>query len=170
MGHEAHIGRHEQARIEAPEGDERAKRYPHRDARRARAETEALATPLLVLYALHDAVMEPMTGAVTGPSPAESWTMSRDGLVYEIVLRENARSHNGDPVTSDDVNLSFGPRGSRIPSCILRPWEARPGDSPCSLVFGEETACRDRTCRRFDAASARKPSSMLDDGDVRQHT
>src|SRR5215468_483452 len=54
------------------------------------AETEALVTPFLVLYAIHDAVVRPMTGAVTGPSLAESWTMSRDGLVYEFVLRKNA--------------------------------------------------------------------------------
>jgi peptide/nickel transport system substrate-binding protein len=71
------------------------------------AETEALVTPFLVLYALHDAVVKPMTGAVTGPSLAESWTMSRDGLVYEFVLRKNVRFHNGEPVTSDDVKFSF---------------------------------------------------------------
>ena len=71
------------------------------------AETEALVTPFLVLYALHDAVVKPMTGAVTGPSLAESWTTSRDGLVSEFLLRKNARFHNGDPVTSDDVKFSF---------------------------------------------------------------
>ena len=71
------------------------------------AETEALVTPFLVLYALHDAVVKPMTGVVTGPSLAESWTMSRDGLVYEFVLRKNVRFHNGEPVTSDDVKFSF---------------------------------------------------------------
>src|SRR5215813_1580778 len=71
------------------------------------AETEALVTPFLVLYAIHDAVVRPMTGAVTGPSLAESWTMSRNGLVYEFVLRKNARLHNGEPVTADDVKFSF---------------------------------------------------------------
>src|SRR5262244_367972 len=71
------------------------------------AETEALVTPFMVLYAIHDAVVKPMTGAVTGPSLAESWTMSRDGLVYEFVLRKNARFHNGEPVTADDVKFSF---------------------------------------------------------------
>ena len=71
------------------------------------AETEALVTPFLVLYAIHDAVVKPMTGAVTGPSLAESWTASRDGLVYDFVLRKNARFHNGDPVTADDVVFSL---------------------------------------------------------------
>ena len=71
------------------------------------AETEALVTPFMVLYAIHDAVVKPMTGAMSGPSLAESWTVSRDGLVYEFVLRKNARFHDGSPVTADDVKFSF---------------------------------------------------------------
>src|SRR5215470_8593548 len=71
------------------------------------AETEALVMPFMVLYAIHDAVVKPMTGTMTGPSLAESWTVSKDGLVYEFVLRKNARFHNGDPVTADDVKFSF---------------------------------------------------------------
>lgn len=71
------------------------------------AETEALATPFMVLYALHDALVKPMPGNNTAPSLAESWTVSRDGLVYEFLLRRNARFHTGDPVTADDVKFSF---------------------------------------------------------------
>ncbi|MBI3637958.1 MAG: ABC transporter substrate-binding protein, partial [Candidatus Rokubacteria bacterium] len=41
------------------------------------------------------------------PSLAESWTVSKDGLVYEFALRRNVRFHNGDPVTADDVKFSF---------------------------------------------------------------
>ena len=41
------------------------------------------------------------------PSLAESWSASKDGLVYEFVLRQGARFHNGDPVTADDVKFSF---------------------------------------------------------------
>ncbi len=55
------------------------------------AETEGLVTPFLVLYAIHDAVVKPMPGTMTGPSLAESWTVSRDGLVYEFVLRQGAQ-------------------------------------------------------------------------------
>src|SRR5206468_2981288 len=33
--------------------------------------------------------------------------MSKDGRVWEFVLRKNARFHNGDPVTGDDVKFSF---------------------------------------------------------------
>src|SRR4029450_13988450 len=40
------------------------------------AETEALVRPFLVLYAIHDALVKPMTGVASGPSLAESWTMS----------------------------------------------------------------------------------------------
>jgi len=71
------------------------------------AETEALVTPFLVLYAIHDALVKPMAGVASGPSLAESWTMSKDGLTYDFVLRKNVKFHNGDPLTSEDVKFSF---------------------------------------------------------------
>src|SRR6185295_580370 len=70
-------------------------------------ETEALITPFMVLYALHDALVKPMPGNISTPSLAESWTVSKDGLAYEFVLRKNAKFHNGDPVTADDVKFTF---------------------------------------------------------------
>jgi len=70
-------------------------------------ETEALITPFMVLYVLHDALVKPMPGNIMTPSLAESWTMAKDGLSYEFVLRKNAKFHNGDPVTADDVKFSF---------------------------------------------------------------
>ena len=70
-------------------------------------ETEALITPFMVLYALHDALVKPMPGNLMTPSLAESWTASKDGLTYEFVIRKNARFHNGDPVTADDVKFTF---------------------------------------------------------------
>jgi peptide/nickel transport system substrate-binding protein len=33
--------------------------------------------------------------------------MSKDGLTYEFVIRKNAKFHNGDPVTADDVKFTF---------------------------------------------------------------
>ena len=33
--------------------------------------------------------------------------MSKDGLTYEFLLRKNAKFHNGDPVTAEDVKFSF---------------------------------------------------------------
>jgi ABC-type transport system substrate-binding protein len=41
------------------------------------------------LYALHDALLKPMPGKSMAPAPAESWSMSPDGLVYEFVLRKD---------------------------------------------------------------------------------
>jgi peptide/nickel transport system substrate-binding protein len=70
-------------------------------------ETEALITPFMVLYALHDALVKPMPGGLNTPSLAESWTVSKDGTAYEFLIRKNARFHNGDPVTADDVKFSF---------------------------------------------------------------
>jgi peptide/nickel transport system substrate-binding protein len=70
-------------------------------------EAEGLITPFMVFYALHDALVKPMPGNLLAPSLAESWSVSRDGLTYEFVLRKNARFHNGDPVTPDDVKFTF---------------------------------------------------------------
>ena len=71
------------------------------------AETDAEITPFMIFYALHDALVKPMPASLNAPSLAESWTMSKDGRVWEFVLRKNARFHNGDPVTAEDVKFSF---------------------------------------------------------------
>jgi peptide/nickel transport system substrate-binding protein len=71
------------------------------------ADAEGLITPFMVHYALHDALVKPMPGGVNTPSLAESWTVSKDGLVYDFVLRKGPRFHNGDPVTAEDVKFSF---------------------------------------------------------------
>jgi peptide/nickel transport system substrate-binding protein len=71
------------------------------------AETPGIITPFMVLYALHDSMIKPMPGQPVAPSLAESWSASKDGLVYEFVLRKGARFHNGDPVTAEDVKFSF---------------------------------------------------------------
>jgi peptide/nickel transport system substrate-binding protein len=39
---------------------------------------------------------------------ADSWGISRDGLVYNFSLRANANWHDGQPVTSDDVIFTLG--------------------------------------------------------------
>jgi len=71
-------------------------------------ETQALITPFMVLYALHDALVKPMPAGLNTPSLAESWSVSKDGMTYEFVLRKGAKFHNGDPVTAEDVKFSFG--------------------------------------------------------------
>ena len=71
------------------------------------AETPGIGTPFMILYAIHDALVKPMPGNPMAPSLAESWSLSKDGLAYEFVLRQGARFHNGDPVTAEDVKFSF---------------------------------------------------------------
>jgi peptide/nickel transport system substrate-binding protein len=71
------------------------------------AETPGIATPFMVLYALHDALVKPLPGNAMAPSLAESWSASKDGLVYEFVLRQGVKFHNGEPVTAEDVKFSF---------------------------------------------------------------
>jgi peptide/nickel transport system substrate-binding protein len=70
-------------------------------------ETEGLITPFMVLYALHDALVKPMPAGIMTPSLAESWTVSKDGLSYEFLIRKNAKFHNGDPVTAEDAKFTF---------------------------------------------------------------
>jgi len=71
------------------------------------AEGESTITPYLLLYALHDALLKPMPGTVSGPSMAESWSMAKDAQSAEFALRPGMKFHNGDPVTADDVVFSF---------------------------------------------------------------
>ena len=71
------------------------------------ADTQGIITPFMVLYALHDAMVKPMSGQPMAPSLAESWSASEDGLSYEFILREAAMFHNGEPVTAGDVKFSF---------------------------------------------------------------
>src|SRR5262245_26450736 len=71
------------------------------------AETQSVITPFMLLYALHDAVVKPMPGNPMAPSLAESWSMSKDGLAYDFVLRKGVKFHNGDPVTAEDVKFSL---------------------------------------------------------------
>ncbi|MFQ5342729.1 MAG: peptide ABC transporter substrate-binding protein, partial [Anaerolineae bacterium] len=42
------------------------------------------------------------------PDLAEGWTVIDDGLTYAFTLREDARWHDGSPVTSDDVLFTIG--------------------------------------------------------------
>ena len=71
------------------------------------AEHTGIITVMKVLYAMHDALAKPMPGNLYAPSLAESWTVSKDGLVYEFVLRKGVTFHNGDAFTADDVKFSF---------------------------------------------------------------
>ena len=71
------------------------------------AEAPGIITPYMIYYALHDAMVKPMPGQPVAPSLAESWSMSKDGLVYEFVLRKGVKFHDGEPLTAEDVKFSF---------------------------------------------------------------
>src|SRR5262249_204323 len=71
------------------------------------AETPSVIPPFMILYALHDALVKPMPGNPMAPSLAESWSVSKDGLAYEFVLRKGVKFHNGEGVTADDVKFSL---------------------------------------------------------------
>jgi peptide/nickel transport system substrate-binding protein len=64
-------------------------------------------TPFGMLYAIHDALVRPYPGQTMGPSLAQSWEESEDGLTYTFKLRPRLKFHNGDLVTTEDVKLSF---------------------------------------------------------------
>src|SRR4030095_7704097 len=70
-------------------------------------DTPAQITPYGALHALHDALVRPLPGEKMGNSLAEAWTESPDGRVYEFMLREGLKFHNGDPFTAEDVQFSF---------------------------------------------------------------
>ena len=71
------------------------------------AEHTGIISIMKVLYAMHDALVKPMPGNAMAPSLAESWSVSKDGLAYEFVLRKGVVFQNGDPFTAEDVKFSF---------------------------------------------------------------
>src|SRR3712207_871298 len=71
------------------------------------AEMQAVISPMMVLYALHDSMVKPMPGTLNAPCLAESWQMSEDGLTWDFTIRDGVKFHNGAPVTAVDVKFSF---------------------------------------------------------------
>lgn len=69
--------------------------------------TPGTGAPLIVQYAMHDALIRPIKGKATGLSLAESMEEAEDGLSYTFVLREGLKFQNGDPVTAEDAKFSF---------------------------------------------------------------
>jgi peptide/nickel transport system substrate-binding protein len=71
------------------------------------AEMSGIITPYMVYYAVHDALVKAMPGQPFAPSLAASWTLSDDGLIYEFVLRDGVKFHDGEEVTAEDVKFSY---------------------------------------------------------------
>src|SRR5262249_11815850 len=47
------------------------------------------------------------TGTKVAPDVAESWTISKDGLVYTLKLRRGVKFHDGAEMTARDVKASY---------------------------------------------------------------
>ena len=63
------------------------------------AEHTGIITLMMVLYAVHDALVKPMPGNPLAPSLAESWSMSKDGLSYYV--QDGLYSWGGYPDMDD---------------------------------------------------------------------
>lgn len=55
------------------------------------------------MRSVYDTLLEPDTEGELVPALATSWEVSEDGLVWEFVLRENVRFHDGSSFGADDV-------------------------------------------------------------------
>src|SRR5262245_3860432 len=88
------------------------------------ATAPAQITPFAVLYALHDGLVRPLPGQRIGPSLAESFKESPDGLVYEFKIKKGVKFHNGDPGTAEGAKFSFerykGAGAKALPSRVTR--------------------------------------------------
>ncbi|MPY92139.1 MAG: hypothetical protein GEV08_03465 [Acidimicrobiia bacterium] len=71
------------------------------------SENPALITVYAFQYALHDALVKHLPGQPFAPSLAESYDIADDFRMATFTLREDARFHNGEPVTSADAKFSF---------------------------------------------------------------
>ena len=60
-----------------------------------------------VLGDLYEGLVAETANGTLVPGVAESWTVSRDGLIYTFQLRDDARWSNGDPVVAQDFERSF---------------------------------------------------------------
>ena len=66
------------------------------------------------------------SNGVPQPDLAESWGYSKDGTLYTFTLRKNAKWHDGEPVTADDVVFTVDlmrKGGSVIPADVQDFWK-----------------------------------------------
>ncbi|HHY11681.1 MAG TPA: hypothetical protein GX529_03530 [Firmicutes bacterium] len=73
------------------------------------------------------------------PDLAESWSFSDDGLVWTFKLREDARFHDGEPLTSADVKYTYDaikhPDYTGIRATNFRSVEKIEAPDPYTVVF-----------------------------------
>ena len=64
-------------------------------------------TPYNFAYAVHDALVKHMPGQPFAPSLAESYEVAPDYKSATFKLRQGITFHNGDPITTEDVQFTF---------------------------------------------------------------
>jgi peptide/nickel transport system substrate-binding protein len=60
----------------------------------------------MALVNLYDTLVFPALDGSIGPHLATEWSVSPDNLTYTFELRDDAKFHNGDPLTAEDVVFS----------------------------------------------------------------
>ena len=69
--------------------------------------TPGTGAPLILQYAMHDALIRPIRDQASGLSLAETMEAAEDGLSYTFTLRPGLKFQNGDPITAEDAKFSF---------------------------------------------------------------
>lgn len=73
---------------------------------------------------LYSGLMRPTPDGTLIPDLAEGYTVSEDGTLYTFTIREDARFHDGTPVTADDVVYTITAiQNPFIGSPFIRAWE-----------------------------------------------
>jgi peptide/nickel transport system substrate-binding protein len=60
-----------------------------------------------ILFNVFEGLVKPDTEGRLAPCVAESWTIEQDGLVYNFILRDGVRFHDGSPLSSADVKFTL---------------------------------------------------------------
>jgi peptide/nickel transport system substrate-binding protein len=60
-----------------------------------------------ILFNVFEGLVKPDTDGTLLPCVAESWTIERDALIYNFIIRDGVRFHDGSLVTADDVKFSL---------------------------------------------------------------
>jgi len=66
----------------------------------------SIQTTMSVCYNIHDTLFRPQDDATVTPALAEKWEKV-DDLTWKIMLRKDAKFHNGEPVNAQAVKFSF---------------------------------------------------------------